>query len=78
LLKNGVIFAVVIMHIFKGIWCNLSNVLYSMVSIEFACHFDVNLLSRDRVSILGQPCCSWWTNHGSQLKCTKIYSIEIY
>ena len=44
LLKIGVIFAVVVTHIFKGIWCNLSNVLYSMVSIEFACHFDVNLL----------------------------------
>ena len=82
LLKNGVIFAVVVTHIFKGIWCNLSNVLYSMVSIEFACHFDVNLLFLENQwetdSILGQPCCSWWTNHGSQLKCNKIYSIEIY
>ena len=64
--------AVVVTHIFKGIWCNLSNVLYSMVSIEFACHFDVNLLFLEHQwetdSILGQPCCSWWTNYGLRNK----------
>ena len=69
LLKNGVIFAVVVTHIFKGIWCNLSNVLYSMMSIHKlpVIYLMLILLLLDETSIgrpssiLGQPCCSWWT-----------------
>jgi hypothetical protein len=42
-----------------------------MMSIEFACLIlmlfllllDETLIGRPS-SILGQPCCSWWTNYG--------------